>query len=141
MLASVIRSLADTSAFTHLHYPAVAEVLESLVERGLLATCGMVELEVLLTARNLSQLQEDRLYRSLTLIRIDIEEHDFARAQDVMEMLAAAGLHRAAKVNDLLIAAVAERAGLTVLHYDQDFEYIGQATGQAMEWVAPKGSL
>lgn len=141
MLASIVRYLADTSAFTHIHYPAVASVVEPLVIRGLVATCGTIDLEVLFTARSLSQLREDRDYRSLVLTRIEIEDQDFVRAAEVMEMLAARGLHRAANVNDLLIAAVAERAGLTVLHYDQDFDYIGSATGQAMEWIVPKGSL
>jgi len=72
---------------------------------------------------------------------MEIEDADFERAAHVMEALSARGLHRAANVNDLLVAAVAERTGLTVLHYDQDFDYIGQATGQATEWVVPKGSI
>ena len=34
---------------------------------------------------------------------------------------------------DLLIAAVAELAGLTVLHLDEDFELIAEVTGQPVE--------
>lgn len=34
---------------------------------------------------------------------------------------------------DLLIAAVAERSGLTVLHLDKDFDLIAEITGQAVE--------
>ena len=34
---------------------------------------------------------------------------------------------------DLLIAATAELADLTVLHVDQDFELIAEFTGQHME--------
>lgn len=34
---------------------------------------------------------------------------------------------------DLIIAATAELAGLTVLHLDQDFEVIAQVTGQPVE--------
>jgi hypothetical protein len=34
---------------------------------------------------------------------------------------------------DLIIAATAELAGLTVLHLDKDFEVIAQITGQPVE--------
>ncbi|MGH9079048.1 MAG: PIN domain nuclease, partial [Acidimicrobiales bacterium] len=29
---------------------------------------------------------------------------------------------------------------LTVLHYDADFELVGQITGQPHEWIVPRGS-
>jgi predicted nucleic acid-binding protein len=55
--------------------------------------------------------------------------------------MAAAGLHRGAKPVDLVIAAAAEAAGLTVLHYDDDYDRIARVTRQPMEWVARAGSL
>lgn len=58
-----------------------------------------------------------------------------------MELLARRGHHRGASIPDLLIAAIAERTGLTVLHYDRDFDLIAAATGQRMEWVVPRGSV
>ncbi len=48
---------------------------------------------------------------------------------------------RGRKVSDLLIAAAAEARGLTVLHYDADFDRIASVTGQSCEWVAPAGSV
>jgi predicted nucleic acid-binding protein len=36
-------------------------------------------------------------------------------------------------VPDLLIAAVAERTGLIVLHLDKDFDLIAEITGQPIE--------
>lgn len=42
---------------------------------------------------------------------------------------------------DVMVAVAAERAGLTVLHYDKDFDLIAGVTGQPCKWVAPKGSL
>jgi predicted nucleic acid-binding protein len=45
------------------------------------------------------------------------------------------------QVPDLIIAAAAELAGLTVLHYDHDFELIASVTGQPHEWVVPRGSI
>ena len=48
-------------------------------------------------------------------------------------LLADQGKHRAPSVPDLLVAAVAERAGLTVLHVDKDFDLIAEVTGQPVE--------
>jgi hypothetical protein len=44
-----------------------------------------------------------------------------------------ASQHRAPSIPDLIIAATAELAGLTVLHLDKDFEVIAEITGQAVE--------
>jgi predicted nucleic acid-binding protein len=43
------------------------------------------------------------------------------------------GQHRIPSIPDLIIAATAELAGLTVLHLDKDFEVIAQVTGQPVE--------
>jgi len=45
------------------------------------------------------------------------------------------------KVPDLLIAAAAEAHGLTVVHYDGDFEHIASITGQSNAWIVPAGSI
>lgn len=45
------------------------------------------------------------------------------------------------KIPDLLIAAVAELADATVWHYDEDYDSIAAVTGQATEWIAPRGTL
>ena len=48
---------------------------------------------------------------------------------------------RAVPLPDLLVAAGAESAGLTVLHYDADFERISALTNQPVQWVVPRGSV
>jgi hypothetical protein len=50
-------------------------------------------------------------------------------------------MQRSVKHPDLLIAAAAERAGLTLVHYDAAYEAIAEITGQAVRWAAPRGSL
>jgi hypothetical protein len=55
------------------------------------------------------------------------------RAVGVQVMLARKGHHRAPSIPDVLIAATAELAGLTVLHLDKDFELVAKLTGQACE--------
>lgn len=132
--------LVDKSALARMRRPAVARVLGPLIERGAVATCGVVELEVLFSARNQEDLRRTRRWRSLALTRVPMEEADFARAEDMLDALAARGQHRTAPLPDLLIAACAERTGLTVLHYDQDFDRIAEVTGQPVEWVVPRGT-
>lgn len=48
-------------------------------------------------------------------------------------LLAQRGQHRAPSIPDLLIAAIAELAQLTVLHVDKDYELIAAITNQAVE--------
>jgi hypothetical protein len=52
--------------------------------------------------------------------------------------LADRGDHRAPSIPDLLVAATAELAGLTVLHVDKDFELIAEMTGQPVERLAAR---
>ena len=58
-----------------------------------------------------------------------------------MEALALRGQHRAVGLPDLLIAAVAERAQVTVLHYDADYDLVAAVTGQSTQWVIPRASV
>ena len=58
------------------------------------------------------------------------------RAVEVQIALARRGQHRAASIPDLLIAATAEMAQLTVLHDDKDFDLIADVTGQPVERLA-----
>ena len=55
------------------------------------------------------------------------------RAVEILTVLADRGQHRAPSIPDLIIAATAELAGLTVLHLDKDFDLISEITGQPME--------
>lgn len=133
--------LADTSALTHMRFPAVRELLAPLIMRGLVARCGLVDLEMLFTARSADEIEEVTAERQLAFPLVPVIQADFDRAAEVMLLLAREGKHRSAKLPDLLIAAVAERAGLVLLHYDADFEHISEVTGQTARWVAPQGSL
>ena len=55
------------------------------------------------------------------------------RAVVVQVALGERAQHRAASIPDLLIAATAELAQLTVLHDAKDFELIADITGQPIE--------
>jgi predicted nucleic acid-binding protein len=57
------------------------------------------------------------------------------RAVEVQILLAERGQHRAAAIPHLLLAALAELAGLRVLHHDRAFELIFSITGQGVEML------
>ena len=83
----------------------------------------------------------DQLVAALSAFhRIDIEAHHLDRAQQIQHQLANNGL-KGRKVPDLLIAAVAEAASLTIVHYDAAFDKIATVTGQLVEWLVERGSI
>lgn len=75
------------------------------------------------------------------LPRAPLDEACIQRALEVQAMLAERSQHRGVSLPDLLIAACAEQGGLTVLHYDSDYELIASVTGQPTQWVVPRGSV
>jgi|SRR6056297_990519 len=130
--------LLDTSVITRLREPSVVRRIEELDGSGLVRT-AMTDLEIGFSARNGEDW--DRLSAALGAFhRIDVESRHFDRACQVQRALAEGGL-RGRKVPDLLIAAIAELASLTVLHYDADFDRIATVTGQSTEWIVERGSV
>ncbi len=134
------RYLADKSALARMPAAAVRGRLGPLIESGEVATCAVVDLEVLYSARNHDEHRKIRQRRALAYPRVRLSEEIFERAIEVQGELARSGRHRV-PIPDLIIAAAAEGAGLTVLHYDHDFETIAEITHQSVEWIAPCGSL
>ena len=134
------RYLIDKSALARMSTASVKARLAPIIEAGEAATCGIIDLEVLYSARNAQDHESIRRRRSLAYTWVPMTDADFTRAMDVQGQLALSGHHRL-PIPDLLVAAVAERAGLTVIHYDRDFDTIAETTGQAVEWVVPRGSL
>jgi predicted nucleic acid-binding protein len=132
------RYLLDKSALARWPKPAVARVLDELSDRGLLAVCGAVEVEVIHSARTAKEAQRIRLLlRGFDWLAMPDEVWD--RAIDVQVQAVHKGNHRALSMADLLIAATAERHGATVLHYDGDFDMITAITRQPTAWVVPAG--
>jgi predicted nucleic acid-binding protein len=120
----------------------VRREFDDLLTRGSIATCDMVRFELLWSARNHAELAE--LRAELDALRdTPIGARVWRRALDVFEALAQAGPlhHRRVRPPDLLIAAAAERAELTVLHHDHHFDLIAEVTGQSVRAIAPLGSL
>ena len=131
--------LADKSALARFPLPTVAARLRPLLEEGELATCAIVDLEVLYSSRNLSD-YEEILEERRSLYQAPITPDVMAKAVDVQHELAKRGQHRV-PIPDLIISATASVAGLVVLHYDSDFERIAMTGGAPHEWVVPQGSI
>jgi predicted nucleic acid-binding protein len=131
--------LLDTSVLTRLRDPRVRARVESLAFAREAHVCAITSLEVGSSARNdkefdalLGQLRE--------LEQADVTSSDFDSALLTQRALAERG-HRGRKIPDLIIAAIAQRLGLTVLHYDHDFDLIAECTGQPTQWVVARGEI
>lgn len=139
-MAAVARYLADTSALSRLDHPAVDAALSPLIESGQVATCGMIELEVLYSARSPDDYARRRRQLRDGFEQLPMPDEVWQRALEVQAALATRSEHRGAALPDLLIAATAERHSVTVLHNDHEFELIASVTGQAVRWIVPRGT-
>ena len=126
--------MIDKSALVRLAQSPDAEGWAARIERGLVRICTVTRLEVGFSARSVEDLRAG--YSRPPLARMPVEYLTPAiedRAVEVQVALAERGQHRSASIPDLLIAATAELAQLTVLHDDKDFELIADVTGQPVE--------
>jgi predicted nucleic acid-binding protein len=136
----VAEFLADTSAIARYRRTEVATRLDPLVIAGLVATCGVVDLVLLSSARGQAAYSKLAATRRASFAWLSTNDADIRRALDTQAALAERGQHRVAWP-DLVTAAVAQRHGVTLLHYQPDYEVIAELTGQHVEWIVPRGSL
>jgi predicted nucleic acid-binding protein len=118
----------------------VARRWERLLEDDAVAICAPIELELLYSAGSPAD-YEDLREELAGLVHLPLSESAAALAQRAQAALARTSQHRGPAPVDLLVAGVAEAAGVTLLHYDRHFDAIAGVTGQDAEWMAPRGSL
>jgi len=126
--------LIDKSALVRLADSPDAGEWANRIERGLVRISTVTRLEVGYSARTAAQSR--LLFRTPPLSSMPVEYLTPViedRAVEVQLELAGKGKHRAPSIPDLIIAATAELAGLTVLHVDKDFDLISDITGQPVE--------
>lgn len=138
-MALSARYLADKSALARFPVPAVEARLRPLLEDGEIATCAIVDLEVLYSSRSLVD-YEAILQERRALDAAPITDDVMRAAIELQHELARRGQHRV-PIPDLIISAAALKANLVVLHYDRDFERIAAVGGATQEWVVPQGSV
>jgi predicted nucleic acid-binding protein len=137
--------LLDNSAWARLADPALdgdrlGEIADALAA-GRLATCLPFLLEAGYSARNARD-HDQLLDDLLSLPHCSIDETVEQRALAAQRQLARAGHHRLPPV-DLIIAALADRHRIGVLHYDRDYDLLAEKTDLrfASVWLAPAGTI
>ncbi len=126
--------LIDKSALVRLAASPDAAEWARRIERGQVRISTVTRLEVGYSARSGPDLRAGLQQPPLSSMPVEyltpaIED----RAVEILTLLADRGHHRAPSVPDLIIAATAELAGLTVLHLDKDFDVIAEITSQPVE--------
>jgi predicted nucleic acid-binding protein len=128
--------LIDKSAYLRLQLDQAANRNEwsARISRGLVRISTITRLQLGYSARSGDTGRRQFTLPPLSLMPIEyltpaIED----RAFQVQMLLADRGQHRAPSIPDLLIAATAEKAALTVLAVDKDFDLIAAITGQPVE--------
>jgi predicted nucleic acid-binding protein len=125
------RYLLDVSAVRRLTHRSAADRVAPLIVAGLVATCGTVELDLLAGAPDHATLERLATNRGHVYTWLTTIDADLRRAIDVQADLLAEGGHTPWPA--LVVAAVAEREQVTVLHHDDTFDLIAKVTGQSVE--------
>lgn len=138
-MGAVATHIVDSSAMARTRDSRFGAVIDPLIDSGRLATCPVLDFEALFSARSPSEYIAIDELRSRVFEYLPINDSEWSRALEVQAVLASQSRPREVGMADLLIAAVAERHGLTLLHYDGDFDTIAEITGQDARWVVPRG--
>jgi predicted nucleic acid-binding protein len=134
-MSSTSLYLIDTSGLFRILQDKLRQAWAEELTAGVIATCPVVELEFLYSARSLADRWNKRDLMQSVFGRVPMTDGAYERAEEVQRMLTETGRHRSAGPVDLLVAATAERQGLTVLCDDRDFEAVASVTGQRVRRV------
>lgn len=130
--------LLDKSVLARLDKPAVAAALMPYL--GRLATCSTVLLELgwsATSSQHYEQMMSDLGWYQL----LEINQDTLTLALDLQRELVARGHHRGPGVADLVLAATAITHSAAVLHYDRDFDLIGDVESRFVHrWIVPRST-
>ena len=133
--------LADTSAWHRSTSPSIRDGWQDALARDAIATCSLIRLELLYSARNADDLE--RLGAALAALRdvpvtVSVQRAAESALHDLGRL--GPGAHRV-PLADVLVAAAAQEAGLGVLHYDHRYDRLADVLAFESRWIAPAGSL
>lgn len=140
-MALTSRFLIDTSASVRMSYEIVGDLLRDPIHAGLVATTAVLDAEAFFSARSADEFARLRDDRRFAYEYLPTDDEDWQLAIDAQLRLAQQGQHRSVGIADMLTAVAAHNHGLTVLHYDADFETAATVLEFEHRWVAPPGSL
>jgi predicted nucleic acid-binding protein len=127
--------LIDTSGLFRILQEQHRQVWMDQLTAGVIATCPLVELEFLYSARSRADRTEKRRALEAVFGWVPMSDGAWERADEVQQALTDSGQHRSAGPVDLLIAATAEQQRLILLCDDKDFEVVASVTGQPVRRV------
>ncbi len=129
---AVTNWLIDKSALVRIS--EVDDEWLSRIQRGVVKISTVTLLEIGFSTRNGADHRNTLGEPPVSLMPVEhMTPAIEARAMEIQMLLADRGQHRAPSIPDLLIAATAELANLTVLHVDKDFDLIASITKQSRE--------
>lgn len=136
-------ALFDTGAWTWVRdhrFPELATWFNATVEAGLVLVCDLVILELTRLAPNERRARTvaDRL---AAFDAVPMPAGIWSQARATQLRMTANGDHRRVPPADLLLASAAEAAGVTLIHYDRDYERIAAASQLRHRWLVPDGAL
>jgi hypothetical protein len=133
--------IADTSAWARASHPLFRDLWAAALRGRQIATCSIVTLELLYSARDVRELTIVEAEQAL-LRDVPVAASAQRAAIRALRDLASdgPGQHRVS-LADALIAAAAQDAGVDVLHYDHHYDRLAQALHFTSVWVAPPGAL
>ncbi|MET8544975.1 PIN domain nuclease [Kitasatospora sp. NPDC004799] len=140
-MAGAEQFLIDKSAYARILRPVCRAQWADVLLSGRVSLCAPTEAEILYSARSVDDYA--RIKRSLADVYgwAAVPESAWQRLLSIQERLVKVGQHRSAGIADLMVAVTAMHHGLTVLHYDRDFETIAKHADLKARWLAEPGSL
>lgn len=133
--------IADTSAWARASHPLIRDLWAAALRGRQIATCSIVTLELLYSARDVRELTIVEAEQAL-LRDVPVAASAQRAAIGALRDLASdgPGQHRI-PLADALIAAAALDAGVDVLHYDHHYDRLARVLHFTSVWVAPPGAL
>ncbi|MFI5004050.1 MAG: PIN domain-containing protein [Solirubrobacterales bacterium] len=133
--------IADTSAWARASHPFVRDLWAAALRGGQIATCSIVTLELLYSARDRQELAtletEQALLRDIP-VAVSAQRAAIGALRDLAA--GGSGKHRV-PIADALIASAAQESGVDVLHYDHHYDRLAKALSFTSVWIAPAGAL
>jgi hypothetical protein len=115
--------------------------LEPVITGGLVAICAILDAEALFSAGGPREYEQVRADRRDAYEHMPTDDAHWQVAFGAQRALARrTGRHRAVGIADLLTAVLAAEHGITVLHYDSDFDIAAEVVDFEHRWVLPRGT-
>ncbi|MFF4378597.1 PIN domain nuclease [Kitasatospora sp. NPDC001547] len=133
--------LIDTSAHVRIVRPKAEEIWGEVIDQGRIGMCEPTEAELLYSSQSKRHYTELKDALADMYVWRPVPSGAWRRLLEIQQQLVNVGQHRSAGIADLMVAVTAMHHGLTVLHYDRDFEVIAKHTDLRARWLAEPGSL